>query len=157
MEKMIKLSMSTLITLVCCTSCIAAIDPAAANSVSGIIAVIFEGLYTFVTLVLIFVCWISRGIGLSGIVFGLLIFAQDWNSILPVWIPIGIGISLFIVSFIPIHQHKFTVIISNKLPLILKSIEKNPNNFNVWREILLPIAIAIISLIIEYHWFVPNE
>ena len=155
MEKKIKFSIGILIALVCCTSCIAAIDPAAANSASGIIAVFFEGLYAIITLVLVFVCWVSRGVGLSGIIFGLLIITKNWNSSLPTWIPLGMGIVLVIISFIPIRPHKFTVIISNKLPSIIKLIEKEPNTFNIWRELLLPVAIAIISLIIEYHWFVP--
>lgn len=150
MEKKIKFSIGILIALVCCTSCIAAIDPAAANSVSGIIAVFFEGLCAIITLVFVFVfvCWVSRGVGLSGIIFGLLIITKNWNSSLPTWIPLGMGIVLVIISFIPIRPHIFTVIISNKLPSIIKSIEKEPNTFNIWRELLLPVAIAIISLII---------
>ena len=124
MEKKIKFSIGILIALVCCTSCIAAIDPAAANSASGIIAVFFEGLYAIITLVLVFVCWVSRGVGISGIFFGVLIITKIWNSSLPTWIPLGIGIVLLIFSFIPIRPHKFTVIISNKLPSILKSTEQ---------------------------------
>ena len=157
MEKKIVLSMSILTALVCCTSCITAIDPDAANSASGIIAIFFEGLCAIITLVLVFVCWVLRGVGLSGIIFGLLIIAKNWNSSLPAWIPLGMGIILLVISFIPISPHKFTVIISNKLSSTLKSIEKEPNTFNIWRELLLPIAIAIISLIIEYHWFVPGK
>lgn len=149
--------MIILTALVCCTSCITAIDPAAANSASGIIAVFFEGLYAIITLVLFFVCWVSRGVGISGIIFGLLMIAKNWDSSLSAWIPLGIGIVLFAFSFIPIRPHKFTVIISNKLSSILKSIEKEPNAFNIWKELLLPMAIAVISLIIEYHCFVPKE
>ena len=150
------LSMSILLTLVCCTSCMTAIDPSAANSASGIIAVFFEGLYA-ITLALVFVCWVSRGIGLSGIIFGLLIIVRDWNSSVPSWVPILIGLILFVFSFIPIRPHKFTVIISNKLPSILKSIETKTEAFNIWKELLLPIAISVVSLIIEYHWFIPKE
>lgn len=151
------LSMSILLTLVCCTSCMTAIDPSAANSASGIIAVFFEGLYAIITLALVFVCWVSRGIGLSGIIFGLLIIVRDWNSSVPSWVPILIGLILFVFSFIPIRPHKFTVIISNKLPSILKSIETKTEAFNIWKELLLPIAISVVSLIIEYHWFIPKE
>lgn len=157
MEKKAQLSIGILIVLACCTSCVAAIDPAAANSASGIIAIFFEWLYAIATLAIVSICWISRGVGLSGIIFGFLIIAKNCDLSLPTWIPLGIGIVLLIFSFIPIRPHKFTVIISNKLPSILKSTEKEPNTFNIWREILLPIAIAIISLIIEYHWFVPGK
>lgn len=156
MNNRIILFISLIIVAICCTSCVAAIDTAAANSASAIIATIFEGLYAIVVLLLVFVCWISRGIGFASIVFGFIVMVLKWNLIIPSWILISAGMLLLIISFIPIRPYYPTVIISDKLPSTIKAIKKDTNKFNVLREVLLPLIIAIITLLIEYIIFVPR-
>ena len=131
------------------TSCDIQIDPSAANSASAIIATLGEYFYAFVTLLLIFVLSLFRGVGIGTVLFGLVFLIIDKEiSLEPIYF-LAIGVLLFAVSFVPIKQYIPQVNISRK-----KMSSRNTENGISVRDIIIQIAISIVTIIIEYAFFV---
>ena len=131
------------------SSCDIQIDPSAANSASAIIATLGEYFYAFVTLLLVFVFSLFRGVGVGTALFGLLFLIIDREiSLEPIYF-LAIGLLLFAMSFVPIKQYIPQVNISRK-----KMSSRNTDNGMSVRDIIIQIAISIVTIIIEYAFFV---
>ena len=131
-------------------SCDTQIDPSAANSVSAIIATLGEYTYAIITVFLIFILSLVRGVGIGTTVFGLLLLIIDNEITLNPTCFLTIGLLLFAISFVPIKQYTPKVNISRKKMTIINTSEKGV----FMKEIISPIVISIVTLVIEYVFFV---
>lgn len=147
--------LTVIISILFLTSCIAEIDPSAANSISAIIAVIGE--YVFAILVLIF-CLISRLIRIAGsatVTFALYMLWANVNLdiINSNWL-LAIGMVLIIISFfIPEKIYKPHVIISK----YAGKQKSDPQTYNRMKGFLcdffIGLLVGIVLLNIEYFVF----
>lgn len=133
------------------TSCRDVIDPAAANSLSAIIAVIGEYLYATIVLVVVVILWILRPAGIALAVLGVLGICGVVELSVSSMLLICIGIMLFLASFAPIRQYEPLVIISKhfKMPKKEKPIERT----NSYQDVFIQLMVGVIILIIEYSIF----
>lgn len=133
------------------TSCTDIIDPAAANSLSAILAVIGEYLYAIIALVLVVILWILRPAGIALATLGMLgvcgIVELSVNSLFL----ICIGIMMFLISFVPIRQYEPLVIISKHFKMPKKEMVREKHNS--YHELLIQLFVGFITLIIEYSIF----
>lgn len=134
------------------SSCRDVIDPAAANSLSAVIAVSGEYIYSIIVLILVVILWILRPVGISLAVLGILevcnIVELSINSLLL----ICIGFVFIIASFAPIKQYEPLVIISKHLKMPKKEIVREKQN--IFQDFYVQLIVGIILLVIEYFVFV---
>jgi hypothetical protein len=133
------------------SSCKDFIDPAAANSLSAIIAVVGEYLYAILALVLVVLLWILRPAGIALAVLGVLglynLVELSQNSALL----ICIGLLMFIASFAPIKQYEPLVVISKHFKLQKKMEAKEKRK--CYQEFLIQLLVGFLTLVIEYSIF----
>ena len=122
------------------SSCRDVIDPAAANSLSAVFAVI-----------LVVILWILRPVGISLAVLGMLGICNIVELSINSSLLICIGIVLFIASFAPIHQYEPLVIISKHFKMPKKEIVREKHN--IYQELFVQLIVGILILIVEYSVF----
>lgn len=133
------------------TSCTDLIDPAAANSLSAILAVIGEYLYAIIALVLVVVLWIFRPAGIALVLLGILGVCEMVELSVNSMLLVCIGIMMFLASFAPIKQYEPLVVISKHFKLPKK--EKVREKHSGYQEFFLQLFVGIITLVIEYSIF----
>ena len=133
-------------------SCKDIIDPAAANSLSAVIAVIGEYLYASIVLLLVVILWVIRPAGISLVFLGVLGLCDYVELSINSTLLISIGLVMFFASFAPIKQYEPLVIISKhfKLP----KDEKVKDKRDGYQEVLTQLLAGLILLAIEYSIFV---
>ena len=99
--------------------------------------------------ILVFVFSLFRGVGVGTALFGLLFLIIDRETSLEPIYFLAIGLLLFALSFVPIKQYSPQVNISRK-----KMSSRNTDNGMSVRDIIIQIAISIVTIIIEYAFFV---
>ena len=133
------------------SSCRDVIDPAAANSLSAVFAVIGEYIYAIIALILVVILWILRPVGISLAVLGMLGICNIVELSINSSLLICIGIVLFIASFAPIHQYEPLVIISKHFKMPKKEIVREKHN--IYQELFVQLIVGILILIVEYSVF----
>ena len=134
-------------------SCSDYIDPAAANSLSTIIAVICEYLYAVVVLAVILLLWILRPAGVALTILGVLgeCTFVDLNAE-PILL-MCVGIVMLIISFAPIKQYEPLVIISKHFKVPEKEKIKVKEKRNGYQEFFVQLLVGFVTLAIEYSIF----
>lgn len=133
------------------TSCTDLIDPAAANSLSAILAVIGEYLYAIIALVLVVVLWIFRPAGIALVLLGILGVCEMVELSVNSMLLVCIGIMMFLASFAPIKQYEPLVVISKHFKMPKK--EKVREKHSGYQEFFIQLFVGIITLFIEYSIF----
>lgn len=133
------------------SSCSDYIDPAAANSLSAIIAVIGEYVYAIIALVLVAILWIFRPAGVALAVLGVLGLCDFVELSINATYLICIGVLMFFASFAPIKPYKPLVVISKHFKMPKE--EKGKEKLNSYQDFFVQLLVGVIILVIEYSIF----
>lgn len=138
------------------TSCNAEVDPVAANSAAGILAVLCEYVFAVFTFVLVAVLWLFRSLGIATISCALFAMLSLWSISVSPLLMLLVGIAMFAISFIPLKPYTPQVTIAKKSKIDIKVSESKDNTNSIWKEIVIDLSIGLILLIIEYVFFVSS-
>ena len=136
------------------SSCYAEVDPAAANSSAGCLAVLGEYFFALCTFLLVAVLWLFRTLGFATVVCALLALAGVWKVSVSAPIMFVVGLIMFMVSFIPLTPHNPVVIIANN-PNIKDRIRLSVSKPKPWwKDAIVNCAVGLVLLVVEYLLFV---
>ncbi len=145
-----------LLLIISLSSCHAAIEDTAANSVAAILAVLFEYIYAIIALLLAFLLKLIRPLSIATIILGLLGLTEIVNlSVSPLLFTL-VGIALLFSFFIRDKPYFPNVIISKNLNEFAGMWDKQDNEEKKrsrWVDFLLALLVGIVLLMIEYKYF----
>ncbi len=145
-----------LIFVVSLSSCHAAIEDTAANSLAAILAVLFEYIYAIIALLLTFLLKLIRPLSIATIILGILGLAEIVDlSVSPIIFTL-VGVALLFSFFIPDKPYFPKVIISKNLKELAGTWDKQDNEEKKrsrWVDFLLALLVGIVLLMIEYKNF----
>lgn len=133
------------------SSCTAAVSTEAANSIGGVLAVCFEGIYAIITIIVVLFLGLLRALGFSFIGLSVLSICHFTSTPLDNRLVLLIGLLCVLVSLCPVKPYAPKVIIT-KNPKLPKD-ETSSNSFSLLREVLIPLMIGVVLLCVEYAYF----
>lgn len=133
------------------SSCNLGIDPDAANSISAILAVLGEYLLAIISVILVFVCHLTRSLSFSLLLLGFLGMINAVTLPLSPYTVFAIGVLLFFSFFIPLKSYSPQVIIDKNVKKVFEKETKKGKP--LWKDLAIDIGGGVVLLVIEYLFF----